>query len=351
MLQMAHKIFYYALAIIPVAILVYWLAMRMRKKAIRNFAETSLYARLAPESSVSKKNLKFILSLIAITLLVWAMIDPEIGMHPEKLERKGSDIVICLDVSNSMNAQDIMPSRLERAKQAIEKLITELHGDRIGIVVFAGQAYVQLPLTTDGGAAKMLLGTINTNMISVQGTSIGSAIDTSVDLFTQQANTGNGRGKSIILITDGENFEDDALSAAKSAAEKGITIHTIAMGSAEGAPIPTYSNGQQSGFMKDKDGNTVVTKLDLNLMQQIAVAGNGSCVRATTSDAGLETILDQIRKMGTKITEETVFRDHEEQFELFIIPALLILLIDIFITEKKTKWYQRLNLFGTGNGK
>ncbi|HTA84383.1 MAG TPA: VWA domain-containing protein [Bacteroidia bacterium] len=350
MLQMAHKIFYYALAVIPVTILVYWLAMRMRKKAIKNFAEISLYSRLAPESSVSKKNLKFILSLIAITLLVWAMIDPEIGMHPEKVERKGSDIVICLDVSNSMNAQDIMPSRLERAKEAIEKLITELHGDRIGLVVFAGEPFVQLPLTTDAGAAKMFLGTINTSMIPVQGTSIGSAIDTSVGLFTQQANS-NGRSKSIILITDGENFEDDALSAAKSAAEKGIVIHTIAMGSAEGAPIPTYSNGQQSGFMKDKDGNTVVTKLDLNLMQQIAVAGNGSCVRASTSDAGLETILDQIRRMGTKSSEETIFRDHDEQFELFIIPALLILLIDIFITEKKTKWYQRLNLFGAANGK
>jgi Ca-activated chloride channel family protein len=350
MFQVAHKIFYYALAIVPIAILVYWLALSIRKKAIKGFAETSLYNRLAPESSLSKKNLKFILSLVAVLLLAIAMIDPEIGSHLESVERKGSDIVICLDVSNSMNAQDISPSRLERAKEDIEKLIGELQGDRIGIVVFAGEPFVQLPLTTDYGAAKMFLQTINTNMVPVQGTSIGTALNMSADLFLQQNNS-EARSKSIILITDGENFEDDALSAAKAAAEKGITIHTIAMGSADGAPIPIYTNGQQSGFMKDKDGHTVVTKLDLNLTQQIAAAGGGSCVRASTSDAGLETILEQIRRMGKKMIEEKIYKDYDEQYELFVIPALLILLIDIFITERKTKWYQKLNLFGSGNGK
>jgi len=351
MLQIAHKIFFYALAFVPVAILVYWLMMYLRKKSIKSFSELALYSRLAPESSVSKKNLKFILSLVAVTLLITAMIDPEIGSHLETVERKGSDIVICLDVSNSMNAQDIMPSRLERAKQAIEKLIGELQGDRIGIVVFAGQPFVQLPLTTDAGAAKMFLGTINTNMVPVQGTSIGTAIDMSASLFTQEANVNNGRSKSIILITDGENFEDDALAAAKAAAEQGITIHTIGMGSPDGAPIPIYTNGQQAGFMKDKDGNTVVTKLDINLLQQIAVAGGGSCVRATSSDAGLEAILDQQRRTSKKLFTEKVYRDYDEQYELFVIPALLILVLDIFITERKTKWYQRLNLFGAGHGK
>ncbi|MGP8215808.1 MAG: vWA domain-containing protein [Bacteroidia bacterium] len=350
MLQLAHKMFFYALAIVPIAILIYWLAMYKRKKAIKNFAETPLYKRLAPDSSLPKKNLKFILSLLAIFLIVVAMIDPEIGSHLENVERKGSDIVICLDVSNSMNAQDISPSRLERAKEDIEKMIGELQGDRIGLVVFAGEPFVQLPITTDYGAAKMFLQTINTNMVPVQGTAIGAAIDMSAGLFLQENNS-EARSKSIILITDGENFEDDALAAAKEAADHGIIIHTIAMGSADGAPIPIYTNGQQSGFMKDKDGTTVVTKLDLNLMQQIAAAGGGSCVRASTSDAGLETILGQIRRMGKKIVEEKVYRDYDEQYELFIIPALLILLIDIFISERRTKWYQKLNLFGTSNGK
>jgi Ca-activated chloride channel family protein len=350
MLQLAHKIFFYALAIVPIAILVYWLALYTRKKKIKNFAETPLFNRLAPDGSLSKKNLKFILSLVAVTLIVIAMIDPEIGSHLESVERKGSDIVICLDVSNSMNAQDINPSRLERAKIDIEKLIGEMQGDRIGLVVFAGEPFVQLPLTTDYGAAKMFLQTINTNMVPVQGTSIGIALNKSADLFLQEAHF-DTRSKSIILITDGENFEDDALAAAKTAAENGITIHTIAMGSADGAPIPVYTNGQQSGFMKDKEGSTVVTKLDLNLMQQIAAAGGGTCVRASASDAGLETILSQIRKMGKKLVDEKVYRDYDEQYELFIIPALLILLIDIFITERKTRWYHKLNLFGTSNGK
>lgn len=348
MLQLAHKIYFYALAFIPVAILIYWLSLYIRKKQIKGFAESSLFSRLTPESSLGKKNLKFVLSLLAISLIIIAMIDPEIGSHVETVDRKGSDIVICLDVSNSMNAQDIQPSRLERAKEDIEKLIGQLHGDRIGIVVFAGEPFIQLPITTDYGAAKMFLQAINTSMVPVQGTAIGIALNKSVDLLTQQ-NNAEARSKAIILITDGENFEDDAITAAKEAAEHGITIHIIAIGSAEGAPIPIYTNGQQTGYMKDKDGTTVVTKLDLNLMQQIAQAGGGSCVRASATDAGLGTILDQIRKMSKKMAQEKVYRDYDEQYELFIIPALLILLLDIFITERKTAWYHRLNLFGKSN--
>jgi|SRR6185437_5046805 len=349
MLQFAHIIYIYALAAIPVMILVYWLAMRSRKKAIKTFAEVPLFQKLAPESSVSKKNLKFILELLAVLLLIGAMIDPEIGSHEETVERKGSDIVIALDVSNSMNAQDITPSRLEKSKQSIEQLIDHLEGDRLGMVVFAGQPFTQLPITTDYSAAKMFLQNINTGMIPVQGTAIGSAIDMSVDLLARQTSSANGRNKAIILITDGENFEDDALRAAKDAASQGIIIHTIAMGSAEGAPIPVYQNGQQVGFMKDKDGSTVVTKLNADLLQQIAVATNGTSIRATSSDAGLTTILDQIRKMGKKMISSKVYRDYDEQFEFFILPALLLLILDIFITERKTKWYQRLNLFGTAN--
>lgn len=351
MLQYAHKIFAYGLAVIPLMVLVYWLAIRSRNKAIQVFAEVPLFKKLSPESSLSKKNLKFILELFAVLLLVVAMIDPEIGSHEEKVERRGSDIVIALDVSNSMNAQDILPSRLEKSKQAIEKLIGDLEGDRLGIVVFAGQPYVQLPITTDYAAAKMFLQNINTGMAPVQGTAIGSAIDMSVNLLSNQTAASAGRNKAIVLITDGENFEDDALRAAKDAAGQGIVVHTIAMGSPEGAPIPIYMNGQQAGFMKDKDGNTVVTKLNADLVQQIAVATNGTSVRATSSDAGLDNILSQIRKMNKKLISSKVYRDFDEQFEFFIIPALLLLLIDIFITEKKTKWYHNLNLFGATNEK
>lgn len=351
MLQFAHIVFVYALAAIPIMVLVYWLAMRSRKKAVKNFAELSLFKKISPGSSVSKKNLKFILELLAVLLLIGAMIDPEIGSHEETVERRGSDIVIALDVSNSMNAQDILPSRLENAKIAVEKLIDELHGDRIGLVVFAGQPYTQMPITTDYASAKMFLESINTGMLPVQGTAIGAAIDMSSSLLTHQTSSSEGRNKAIILITDGENFEDDALRAASDASAKGIVVHTIGMGSAQGAPIPLYVNGQQAGFMKDKEGNTVVTKLNLDLLQQIAANTNGTCVRASTSDAGLEQILDQIQKMNKKLIASKVYRDYDEQYMLFVIPAFLLLLIDIFITEKKTKWYQRLNLFGTTNEK
>ena len=349
--QYAHKIFIYALAAIPLLVLVYWLALRSRKKAIGVFSEFSLFQKLAPETSLSKKTLKFILELFALLLIIIAMIDPEIGSHEETVDRKGSDIVIALDVSNSMNAQDITPSRLEKAKQSIEKMINELEGDRLGIVVFAGQSFTQLPITTDYAAAKMFLQNINTGIIPVQGTAIGSAIDMSVDLLIHQTASANVRNKAIVLITDGENFEDDAMRAAKDAAGQGIIVHTIAMGSPEGAPIPVYANGQQIGYMKDKDGNTVVTKLNADLLKQIAETTNGTAVRATSSDAGLENILEQIRKMGKKLISTKVYRDFDEQFEFFIVPALLLLLIDIFITEKKTKWYQRLNLFGATNEK
>jgi Ca-activated chloride channel family protein len=351
MLQYAHIIFVYALAAIPVLILVYWLGMRSRNKAIKRFSEVILFKQLSAESSVSKKNLKFILELLAMLLIIGAMIDPEIGSHEETVERRGSDIIIALDVSNSMNAQDILPSRLEHSKQAIEKLIGELQGDRVGIVVFAGQPFVQLPITTDYAAAKMLLQPINTAMIPVQGTAIGSALDMCTKMFVDQGANAVGRNKAIILITDGENFEDDALRASKDAAGQGVIIHTIAMGSAEGAPIPTYINGVQSGYLKDKEGTTVVTKLNIDLLKQIADATGGTCVRATSSDAGLENILGQIRKMGKKLISSKVYRDYDEQFEFFIIPALLLLLLDLFITERKTKWYQRLNLFGNSNAK
>lgn len=351
MLQFAHKIYVYALAAIPLLGLIYWLALVSRKKAIKSFAETSLFSKLASDSSLAKKSTKFILGLVALLLIIGAIIDPEIGSHEETVERRGSDIIVALDVSNSMNAQDIIPSRLERSKEAIEKLIGDLQGDRIGIVVFAGKPYNQLPITTDYAASKMFLQSINTSMIPVQGTAIGTALDMCVNIFGDEANTSQGRSKSIILITDGENFEDDALRAAKDAAGQNIVIHTIAMGTPDGAPIPVNPANPQAGFMKDKDGNTVVTKLNIDLLQQIAETTGGTCIRATTSDAGLDKILDQIRKMSKKLIASKVYRDYDEQFELLIIPALLILLLDIFITERKTAWYQRLNLFGNNDAK
>ncbi len=352
MIEFAHKQFFYALAVLPMLVAVYLLSLYLRKKAIDRFGETSLFKRLTKESSLSKKNLKFILALISLTFVIFAMIDPETGAHMENVNTSGSDIVITLDVSNSMNAQDIQPSRLERSKEAIQQLINKLHGDRIGIVIFAGQSVVQLPITTDYNSAKLFLSEIRSDLIPTQGTAIGGALVRSVNLLMDESDSNfSKRSKSIILITDGENFEDDAVEAAKEAANKGIVIHTVGIGSPEGVPIPVSSNGKDNSFKKDKDGSTVITKLNINLLQQIAMNAGGICVRATSSDVGLDRIAEQIAKMKKEKITIKRYRDYNEHFIPFIFIAFILLTIDIFVTEKKTKWYRQLNLFGKSDEK
>lgn len=297
--------------------------------------------------SNTKRIWKFILFTIAFTFLIIGLINPQIGTKLEDIKRKGADIMICLDVSNSMKAEDLQPNRLERSKNAIAKLIDKLEGDRIGIIVFGGEAYVQLPITTDYSAAKLFLEGINTDMIPTQGTDIGKAINLAKESFGKE----EGKNKAIVIITDGENHEADAINAAEAAAEKGISIHTIGMGSENGAPIPIYKGNVQEGFRKDKDGNTIVTKLNEQVLQEIAAAGNGVYVRATNSDAGLNNVLNELDKLDKKQFESKMFRDYEDRFQPFILTALLFLIIDAFLTERKSKLYKRLNLFGEKDGK
>ena len=347
MLDFAHKQFFYALALLPALVAIYFAALYLRKKAIERFGETDLFKRLTGESSLVKKNLKFILTLVAFAFLLIALIDPETGAHLENVNTSGSDIVIALDVSNSMNAQDVQPSRLERAKQAIQQLIDKLHGDRIGIVIFAGQSLVQLPVTTDYSAAKMFLDEIQSTLISMQGTAIGDALTRSASLLLNEGDsTFSKRSKSIILISDGENFEDDAVAAAKDAANRGIRIYTIGVGSPDGVPIPIESNGKITGYKKDKDGTTVITKLNMNLMESVAMNAGGISVHASSSDVGLDKVIDQINKLKKSKISLKRYSDYNEHFLIFAVVALLLLVIDIFVTENKTKWYQQLNLFG-----
>jgi len=352
MLTFAHKEFFYALLALPALIAIYLVSLRMRKKAIERFGDTALFKKLAGESSLSKKNLKFVLALIALAFILIAVIDPETGGHLENLNTTGSDIVIALDVSNSMNAQDVAPSRLKCAKEAIEQLLDKLHGDRVGIVIFAGESLVQLPITTDYNAAKMFLNEIQTSSVPVQGTAIGGAIDKSVALLMDEGDsTFAKRSKSIILISDGENFEDNAATSAAEAANKGITIHTIGIGSPDGVPIPIFTNGKLTGYKKDKDGNTVVTKLNLSLMETIAQSAGGICLHATSSDIGLDKVISQINKMKKNNVTEKRYTDYNEHFLPFAFIALILLIIDVFIREKRTKWYHELNLFGKQNEK
>jgi Ca-activated chloride channel family protein len=257
------------------------------------------------------------------------------------VKRKGADLMICLDVSNSMKATDLSPNRLEKAKMAISKLIDKLNGDRLGIIIFAGEAYVQLPITTDYSASKLFLESISPEMIPTQGTNIGAAIDLSMESFGKD----EGKNKAIIIITDGEDNESNGAAAAQRAADKGVAIYTIGMGSPDGAPIPIYVNGSREGFKKDKEGNTIVTRLNEQTLRDIAVAGNGIFVRATNSDAGLNNVLNAIDKLEKKQFESKMYSDYEDRFQWFISVAFLLLLADVFISERKSKLYKRLKLF------
>jgi len=342
--RFAHPEYLYALAVIPVIILLF-IAMRiMKRKSWKKLGDSNLVTRLAPSVSRGKPVVKMILFCLAYALLVLALANPQIGTKLEEVKREGVDVIIALDVSNSMKAQDIRPDRLERAKQAISRFIDKLENDRIGLIIFAGQAYVQLPITTDFNAAKLFLSTIDTDIIPTQGTAIGSAIDLAMRSFVGEEN----KHKALVIITDGENHEDDAVESAKKANEQGVIIHTIGMGSPDGAPIPVYHNGVQVDFMKDHDGNTVITKLDPTILEKIAGEGKGIFVRASSGDDGLETIMKEISKMDKKSFGTKQFSNYEDRFQYFLGGALFLLIAEFIISNRKSKWMIKLNRVMSG---
>lgn len=343
MFRLENIHFLYAYLLIPVFIVLFVLMKHWRRKALQALGDYNVVNQLLSGVSKSKPTIKFILLLFILALIIMGIVNPQIGTKLQEVKRKGADVIIALDVSNSMKAEDLTPNRLERAKQSISRLIDKMEGDRIGIVVFAGEAYVQLPITTDYSAAKLFLETIDTDVVPTQGTAIGAAIRLSMESFGQDV----GKNKAIVIITDGENHEDDAINAAREAVEKGISINTIGMGSPNGSPIPTYKNKSQVGFKKDKEGNTIITKLNEQMLQEIAMAGNGAYVHASNSATGLDVILDEINKLEKKNFESKMYSDYDDKFYYFLIPALILLVLELFIDERKAKWVEQLNLFET----
>jgi Ca-activated chloride channel family protein len=300
---------------------------------------------MIPQVSFARPWLKFILFIIAFGLLIIGAADPQIGSKMEEEKRKGADLMILLDVSNSMLSQDMAPNRLENAKRAIAQLIENLHNDRIGIIVFAGEAFVQLPMTTDYSAAKLFLNTINTNMVPTQGTAIGSAIDLGMKSFDFK----DGTGKAMIIITDGENHEDDAVASAKYAAAKDVMVNVIGMGSADGAPVPLIQDGKQVGFHTDSAGHTVVSKLNEDMCKEITAAGQGVYVRATNANSGLNIVMAQISKVQRKTIDSKSFKDFEDRFQIFPGFAFLLLIIEFFISNRKSLRLSGLKLFEVKN--
>lgn len=341
MFRVSHLIFIYALAVIPLILILFILMRIWRKKALNTFGNSSVLTQLTPLVSGGLPIFKFVLIALSFFFLVIAIVDPQIGSKVEKVKRKGVDLVICLDVSNSMLAEDIKPNRLERAKQAISKLVDKLESDRIGLVVFAGKAFVQLPITTDFSAAKLFLSTISTDIISEQGTAIGAAIEQAVSTFPKDNVRKN---KAIIIITDGENHEDDAPTAAKNAVDSGIVVHTLGMGLPEGAPIPV-KRGYTIDYKKDNSGNTVITKLNEQMLQQIAAVGGGSYIRANNTEVGLEALFEEISKMQKKEIDDKTFSDYEDRFQLFLGIAIFLLIVEVLIYEGKYKFMNTIDLF------
>jgi len=340
MFRFEHTIFLNLLLLLPVMLVLYLLYLRWKSGVARTFGDREVIAQLMPDVSLFRSHLKFALILITLGSILLALANPQVGSKIEKAQRKGVDLVVALDVSNSMLAQDIQPSRIERARQSIARLIDELENDRIGLIVFAGKAYTQLPITTDYSAAKMMLNTVRPDMVPVQGTAIGQAIDMAMASFKDETS-----GKAIIIITDGENHDEDALEKAADAADAGIKVYTIGMGLSEGAPIPIYKDGEIVGFKKDQSGSTVITRLDETMLTKIAEAGNGIYVRASNTQAGLRKVFDEISKMEKTTFDTMNFSDYEDRFQYFIGLALLAMVINFLLNERRSKWADKISLF------
>jgi Ca-activated chloride channel family protein len=341
MLKFANPEYLWGLLIIPLFILLFIAVTRWKKKAFGALGDKRVVEMMIPLVSFSRPWLKFILFIAAYSMLIVGISDPQIGSKMEEEKKTGADLMILLDVSNSMLSQDMAPNRLENAKRAIAQLIDNLHNDRIGIVVFAGEAYVQLPVTTDYSAAKLFLNTINTGMVPTQGTAIGAAIDMGMKSFDFK----DGTGKAMIIITDGENHEDDAVAVAKSAAEKDVMVNVIGMGSEKGSPIPIFQNGKQVGFHTDSAGNTVISKLNEDMCKEITAAGQGVYVRATDANAGLNIVMGQIAKVQRKTYDSKSFKNFEDRFQFFLAFAFILLLVEFFISNRKSLRLSGLNLF------
>ena len=326
MLVFASYRFLWLLLLVPLIPALYAVALAFRKRRIRRFGDPKMVALLMPHYSRAKGWVRIILFTLAFFFFVIGLSRPQIGAKLSERQTKGAEIMICLDVSNSMLAQDYTPCRLERAKLAISSLVDKLHDDRIGLIIFAGSSFVQLPVTTDYVSAKMFLSSIDAGSVPVQGTAIGDAIHTAMKSFSAQSE----KSRVIILISDGENHEDDAVAAAKEAAQAGIRIYTVGVGSAAGQPIPV--DGE---LLRDKDGNIVVTHLDEKTLRQIADAGGGAYIQAGNEEFGLNPIINDIRAMEGELFSSVVFEEYDEQYMYFFAIALILLVIEMLVGERK----------------
>lgn len=364
MLQFQNIEYLYLLAVLPLLAVFYYLLRRYRLALLKRYGDLNLISGLYSDVSVIKPLVKFILLTAAFGFLVFAIANLQIGTKLEQGTRKGGDIIVAVDVSNSMLAKDNSAesslSRLELARLSISKLIDKLRGDQIGIITFAGDASLHLPLTSDYSAAKLFLGTVNTDIIPTQGTAISKAIEIAESSFNIDTTEENGQkviyndmaGKTLIIITDGEDHEKNVLEEARKAADKGIIIHTIGMGSPNGSPIPEKTeSGSTSGFMRDADGNIILSRLNEEILQKIASIGGGTYLNASNGDPDFANLMEKLGETKKKDFGTMKFSEYESGFQYFAAAAFLLLLAEIFISEKKSRLFASFNLFEENKSK
>ena len=338
MFRFEDPIYLWLLVLIPVFALVRFITFRNQKKKLRMFGDPRLLKDLMPYVSRFRPMVKFWLLQAALALLIVMLARPQMGTKISQEKRTGIETIIALDISNSMRAEDIVPSRLDRSKMMVENLVDHFTNDKIGLIVFAGDAFVQLPITSDYVSAKMFLSSIDPSMMATQGTDIAAAIDMAMNSFTQE----EGIGKAIIVITDGENHESGALEAAEAARKKGMRVYVLGVGSAQGAPIPVPGTGD---YMKDNTGSTVMSALNEDMCRQLAQAGGGAYIHVENNSAAQQQLDNELDKLSKKETSTTVYSDFDEQFQAFGILALLLLILEICIFDRRNPLLKNLSLF------
>lgn len=338
MFRFGEPLYLYLLIVLPVLAAFYFYSNYRRRKRLRLYGDPQLLKELMPDVSKYRPDVKFWLMLAALGMIIFMMARPQFGSKMETMKRQGIETVVALDISNSMLAEDVTPSRLDKSKKLISRLVEKFNNDKVAMIVFAGEAFTQLPITSDYISAKMFLESITPSLISTQGTDIAGAIDLAMKSFTPN----EGVGRAIVLITDGENHEGGAIEAAQTAAKKGIRVFVLGVGSPDGSPIPVEGSNE---FRRDKDGNVIVTRLNEQMCQEIAKAGGGIYVRVDNTNNAEKALNAEINKLAKADVETQVYTEFDEQFQVLAWLALLLLAAELMILNRKNPLFKNVNLF------
>ena len=345
--KIEEPIYFYVLAIIPVMIVVFLLVLWWKKRTQRKFANPELLQKLAPNKSTFKSTLKLIMLLLAIAFLAVGLTNPKMGSKLKTVKREGVDIVFALDVSKSMLAEDIAPNRLEKAKQIIARIIDNLGSDRVGVIIYAGNAYPLLPITTDHAAANMFLQNANPDMVSSQGTAINEALELAKSYYNNDEQT----NRFLVIISDGEDHQEETKQMAQNLSNEGVKVYTVGVGTDKGGPIPMRVGGSMVGYKKDRRGETVITKRNTDVLQDIADIANGKYIDGNFTETPVDEITEVLTNAQKSEFETKQFSDYKDQFQWFLGLGILFLVLDVFFLEKKTKWLKKVDLFNEEKNK